>query len=392
MQPLAGVRVLDLTRAMAGPYCTMMLGDLGAEVIKVENPAGGDESRTWGPPFVAGESSYFLSVNRNKRSVALNLRTPFGREALRRLAAASDVLVENFKKGSLDKLGVGYDALSQFNPRLIWASITGYGPTGPDADLPGYDLMAIAEGGAMSVTGEPDGQPMKTAMPIVDITTGMFTAYAIAAALRARELTGRGQRVDLSLLETTMAWLANIGSIYLIGGQEPRRLGNTHSGIAPYTVYSARDRYFALAVGNQLQWEAFCTAIGRLDLAEDPRFRTNGDRVTHKEALNAELGAVFATRDAADWVELLRPAGIPCALIKKVSEAFESPQAQARQMVHDVEHPTAGLIKLAGFPYKFSDTPASIRRPPPTLGQHTKEVLVDLLGFTEAEVEAGLAS
>ena len=384
--PLNGIRVLDLTRAMAGPYCTMMLGDLGADVIKVERPGRGDDSRHWGPPFVAGESSYFLSVNRNKRSLALDMRTEYGQGILRKLAASSDVVVENFKLGSLERMNLGYEQLSQLNPRLIWASITGYGPTGPDASLPGYDLMALAEGGVMSVTGEPDGQPMKLAPPIVDITTGMFTAFAVLAALRAREQSGRGQRVDLSLLETQLAWLANIGSIYLVGGQEPPRRGTAHPNIAPYTIFQARDRYFALAVGNDSQWAIFCAAladaigegIGREELRDDPRFVTNGDRATNQVELNQVLNEIFGERDATEWLEILRAAGIPCAPINTVPEAFDSPQAAAREMVLEVEHPTAGAIKLAGFPYKFSDTPAAVRRPPPLLGQHTDEILAEL--------------
>ncbi len=378
MQPLEGVRVLDLSRAMAGPYCTMMLGDLGADIIKVERPKMGDDSRHWGPPFVEGESSYYLSANRNKRSIALDFRTEPGKRVLRRLAAVSDVVVENFKLGSLEKLGLDYDSLKGLNPRLIWASITGYGATGPDAALPGYDLMALAEGGAMSVTGESEGKPMKLAPPIVDITTGMFTAFAVVAALRARELTGQGQRVDLSLLETQLAWLANVGSIYLIGGREPRRRGTAHSNIAPYSIFLARDRYFALAVGNDAQWATFCAAIDHEELRDDPRFVTNGDRAANQDELTQVLNQIFATQDASDWVRILRVAGIPCAPINTVSEAFDSPQAAARDMVLEVDHPTVGRIKLAGFPYKFSHTPAAVRQPPPLLGEHTDEILAEL--------------
>ncbi len=377
---LDGVRVLDLTRALAGPYCTMMLGDLGADVIKVERPGRGDDSRSWGPPFVGGESAYFICTNRNKRSIELDMRSDRGREIMKRLVAVSDVVVENFKTGSLEKLGLGYQNLSRLNPRLIWASITGYGPTGPDAGRPGYDFMMQAEGGLMSLNGPPAGEPARVGVPIIDITTGMFTAYAILAALRARDLIGRGQRVDLSLLETQLAWLANVGSNVLIGGQEPRRLGNAHPNIAPYATFRARDRHFALAAANQTQWVALCKAIDREDLREDPRFSTNSARMAHLDDLTEELNAVFAGRDAAEWLEILGAARIPSAPINTVPEAFGTPQASAREMVLEVDHPAAGPIKLAGFPYKFADTPADIRRPPPLLGQHTAEVLAEL-GF-----------
>jgi formyl-CoA transferase len=376
--PLDGIRVVDLTRALAGPYCTMMLGDLGADVIKVERPGQGDDSRAWGPPFAAGESAYFLCTNRNKRSIELDLRSDTGRGTLRKLVAVSDVLVENFKTGSLEKLGLGYEDLSQLQPRLVWASITGYGPTGPDAARPGYDFMVQAEGGLMSLNGPAEGEPARVGVPIIDITAGMFAAYAVVAALRARELTGRGQRIDLSLLETQLAWLTNVGSNYLISGWEPRRLGNAHPNIAPYATFRARDRHFALAAANQSQWHTLCTAIDCVELRDEPRFATNADRMTHLSELTAALNEVFAERDAAEWIERLCAAGLPCAPINTVPEAFSLPQAAAREMVLEVEHPTAGTIKLAGFPYKLSETPAAVHRPPPLLGQHTQEILSEL--------------
>jgi formyl-CoA transferase len=376
--PLDGIRVVDLTRALAGPYCTMMLGDLGADVIKVERPGQGDDSRAWGPPFAAGESAYFLCTNRNKRSIELDLRSDTGRGTLRKLVAVSDVLVENFKTGSLEKLGLGYEDLSQLQPRLVWASITGYGPTGPDAARPGYDFMVQAEGGLMSLNGPAEGEPARVGVPIIDITAGMFAAYAVVAALRARELTGRGQRIDLSLLETQLAWLTNVGSNYLISGWEPRRLGNAHPNIAPYATFRARDRHFALAAANQSQWHTLCTAIDCVELQDEPRFATNADRMTHLSELTAALNEVFAERDAAEWIERLCAAGLPCAPINTVPEAFSLPQAAAREMVLEVEHPTAGTIKLAGFPYKLSETPAAVHRLPPLLGQHTQEILSEL--------------
>lgn len=386
--PFEGIRILDLTRALAGPYCTMMLGDLGAEVIKVERPGRGDDSRAWGPPFVGGESAYFLCVNRNKRSVALNLGTELGREALGRLAAVSDVVVENFRKGSLERLGVGYEEMRRLNSRLIWVSLTGYGPTGPDAGRPGYDFLVQAEGGLMSLNGPPSGEPARVGVPIVDITAGMFAAFSVAAALLTRELTGQAQRIDLSLLETQLAWLTNVGSNYLIGGQEPRRLGNAHPNIAPYATFRASDRHFALAAANQSQWDTLCVTIGRQGLRDDPSFATNADRMANLTELTEALNEAFASRSAAQWVRMLRSAGLPCAPINTVPEAFSLPQAAARDMVLEVEHPTAGPIKLAGFPYKLSATPAAIRRPPPLLGQHTEEVLTELLGYTTEQVQA----
>ena len=385
--PLEEICVLDLTRALAGPYCTMMLGDLGADVIKVERPGRGDDSRSWGPPFVGGESAYFLCANRNKRSITLDLKSDFGRETLRKLAAVSDILVENYKTGSLERMGLGYNYLSQLNPRLIWVSITGYGPTGPDAKRPGYDFMMQAEGGLMSLNGPADGEPARVGVPIVDLTAGMFAALAVAAALRARELTGRGQRVDLSLLETQLAWLANVGGNYLIGGQEPRRLGNAHPNIAPYAAFRASDRHFALAAANQSQWATLCAAIGREELRDDPRFATNAGRMANLAELTEMLNQAFSGREAAEWIEILSAAGLPCAPINTVPEAFNLPQAQAREMVLEVEHPTAGAIKLAGFPYKFSHTPAAIHRPPPLLGEHTEEILAELLGYQKGPTE-----
>jgi formyl-CoA transferase len=385
-EALAGIRVIDLTRALAGPYCTMMLGDLGADVIKVERPGTGDDSRSWGPPFAGGESAYFICTNRNKRSLALDLRTDFGRGAVLRLAEVADVVVENYRTGSLEKLGLGYDDLSRVNPRLVWASITGYGPGGPDSGRPGYDFMVQAEGGLMSLNGPPEGEPYRVGVPIVDITAGMFAAFAVLAALRARELTGRGQRIDLSLLETQLAWLANVGSNWLVGGQEPSRAGNAHPNIAPYAVFQGRDRHFALAAANQDQWRTLCGVIDREDLVNDPRYSTNSERIRHLAALTEELNSVFAERDAAEWLALLAEAGLPCAPINTVPEAFKLPQAIARDMVLTVDHPTAGFIDLAGFPYKFDATPAAVHLPPPLLGEHNREVLVDLLGYSPQEI------
>ena len=395
MQPLEGIRVLDLTRALAGPYCTMMLGDLGADVIKVERPGRGDDSRGWGPPFVGqpyssypGESAYFIAANRNKRSVTVNLKSPEGQEIVRRLASVSDVLVENFRTGVLDKMGLGYEHLHGLNPCLVYCSISGYGRTGPYAERPGYDFIIQAEGGLMGIIGPEEGPPYRVGVPIVDITSGMFAAAGVLAALRARDQTGEGQLVDISLLDTQVALLANVASNYLVGGAEPRRLGNAHPNIAPYEAFPARDRWFALAAANQRQWATLCDVIGRPDLKDDPRFVTNGARVSNRAELVSVLNGVFAARDADEWLADLREAGLPCGPINAIPDVFDHPQAQARGLALEAEHPTAGPVRLTGFPYKLSQTPAEVRRPPPTLGQHTEEVLVDLLGYSADQVAA----
>lgn len=394
-QPLEGVRVLDLTRALAGPYCTMMLGDLGADVIKVERPGWGDDSRGWGPPFVGrpygpypGESAYFIAANRNKRSITVNFQRPEGRQIVCRLAAVSDVLVENFRTGVLDNLGLGYEDLRAVNPRLVYCSISGYGRTGPYAERPGYDFIIQAEGGMMAITGPEEGPPSRVGVPIVDITAGMFAATAVLAALRIRDLTGEGQQVDISLLDTQVALLTNVASNYLVGGAQPRRYGNAHPNLAPYEAFRARDRWFALAAANERQWATLCQVIGRPDLQIDPRFATNGARVSNRSALVAALNEVFAARDADEWLQALQEAGLPCGPINTIPEVFEHPQVSARELMLEVAHPSAGSVRLAGFPYKFAATPAGMRRPPPLLGEHTEEVLVEMLGYSIEEVAA----
>ncbi len=395
MQPLEGIRVLDLTRILAGPYCTMMLGDLGADVIKVEQPGRGDDSRSWGPPFVGescgpfpGEAAYFLAANRNKRGITVNLKAPEGREIVRQLARASDVLVENFRGGTLERMGLGYEDLRGLNLRLVYCSISGYGRTGPYADRPGYDFIIQAEGGMMGITGPEEGQPYRVGIPIVDIATGMFASTAILAALRARDLTGEGQYVDMSLLDSQVAVLTNVASNYLVGGQGPRRLGNAHPNITPYEAFRARDKWFALAAGNERQWAILCNVIDRPELKDDPRFVDNSSRVANRAVLREVLDGAFAARDAAEWLAEFRSAGLPCGPINSVPEVFQHPQAEARSFVLEAEHPTAGTVRFPGFPYKLSATPAAIRRPPPRLGEHTEEVLQDLLGYAAEEVSA----
>jgi formyl-CoA transferase len=395
MQPLEGIRALDLTRALAGPYCTMMLGDLGADVIKVERPGRGDDSRGWGPPFVGapygpypGESAYFIAANRNKRSVTVNLKSPEGQEVVRRLASVSDALVENFRTGVLDEMGLGYEDLHELNPRLVYCSISGYGRTGPYAERPGYDFIIQAEGGLMGIIGPEEGPPYRVGVPIVDITSGMFAATAILAALHARDQTGQGQLVDIALLDTQVALLANVASNYLVGRTPPRRLGNAHPNIAPYEAFRARDRWFALAAANQRQWAVLCDVIGQPDLENDPRFATNGARVSNRPALVEVLSGAFAARDADEWLADLREAGLPCGPINAVPDVFEHPQAGPRGLALEAEHPTAGPVRLTGFPYKLSQTPAGVRRPPPLLGQHTQEVLTELLNYSTEQMSA----
>ncbi len=393
MRPLNNIRILDITRALAGPYCTMMLGDLGADVIKVERPDSGDESRGWGPPFVGkpygpypGESAYFIAANRNKRSLTVNIQTPEGKEIIRQLARISDVLVENYRTGALDQMGLGYLDLHSLYPKLIYCSISGYGRSGPFAERPGYDAILQAEGGMMSITGPVDGPPSRVGIPIIDITSGMFAATAILAALHARDLTGEGQLIDISLFDSHIALLANVASNYLVGGEPPRRLGNAHPNLAPYEAFSARDGWFVLGAANERQWKLLCGMLGRPDMETDSRFATNGDRVANRVALVDELNNIFSQRDVNDWLADLIQSGLPCGLINSIPQVFAHPQAQARDMTLESDHPTAGTVRLTGFPYKLSETPAEIHRPPPLLGEHTEEVLTGLLDYSPEDV------
>jgi crotonobetainyl-CoA:carnitine CoA-transferase CaiB-like acyl-CoA transferase len=393
LQPLGNLRVLDLSRALAGPFCTMMLGDLGADVIKVERPGRGDESRSWGPPFVGtpndaypGESTYYLAANRSKRSITVNLKSPEGQEIIKRLAAVSDVLVENYLTGSLDRMGLGYEHMHAENKRLVYCSISGYGRTGPYAEKGGYDFIIQAEGGIMGITGPVEGPPFRVGVSIIDLTTGMFASTAILAALRARDITGEGQLVDLSLLESSAAILANVASNYLVGGVEPSRMGNAHFNIAPYEVFRARDRWLTLGALNQRQWENLCAVVDRRQIIADPLFATNQDRVANRESLAEVLNEAFAAHDASEWIKELHQVGIPSGVINSIEDVFNHPQAQERDLKIVIDHPTIGQVAFPGFPYKFSDTPAQVRRPPPLLGEHTEEVLVELLGYSPQEV------
>ena len=393
MSALDGIRVLDLTRAMAGPYCTMMLGDLGADVIKVERPGTGDESRGWGPPFVGepagsapGESAYFLSVNRNKRSITLNLKSKAGLEIMQRLIAKADILVENFRTGVLDKMGLGVLHAHKLNAALIYCSISGYGRTGPYADRPGYDVIIQAEGGMMGITGPVEGPPSRVGIPIVDINSGMFAASSILAALFTRTRTGEGQHIDVSLFDTQTALLTNVAANFLVGGEPPGRLGNDHPNLAPYAAFQASDKWFVIGVANETQWERFCAAIDRPALHGDLRFETNRVRVENRSELSALLEEVFSQRTADEWLQRFKTAGLPCGPINDIREVFQHPQVAARELIIESEHPSAGTVKMTGFPYKLSGTPPALRLPPPRLGEHNDEILIGLLGYEEDAV------
>ncbi len=384
--PLSDVRVLDLSRVLAGPFCTMILGDLGAEVIKVERPEGGDDTREWGPPFAAGESAYYLSVNRNKKSVLADLASPEGHGVVASLAAKSDVVIENFRVGVAEKLGLGYAQLSASNPGLVYLSITGYGRTGPYRDLPGYDFIIQAMSGLMSITGEKEGEPMKLGVATVDLTTGLYAAVAILAALRRRDASGQGQHIDVSLMDSALSWLANVGENYLVSGEISGRFGNGHASIVPYQVFRASDGYLAVGVGNDKQFRKFCEIAGAPGLAADERFATNPGRVRNREALIPLLEDLFARRETRFWIGSLWKEGIPAGPIHTVDKALDDPNTAAREMVVEMPHPKAGSVRLIGSPMKFSGTPVEYRMPPPLLGEHTEKVLRDVLGMSEEEV------
>jgi formyl-CoA transferase len=385
--PLDGIRVLDLTRVLAGPYCTMFLGDLGAEVVKVEQPGVGDDTRGWGPPFAGGESAYFLCVNRNKKSITVDLKTDEGVDLIRRLAATADVLIENFRPGTMERLGLGDDNLRSVNSRLIYASLSGFGADGPMSDVPGYDLIVQAWGGLMSITGAPDGEPTKVGVAIIDLVAGLMLGKSIAAALFAREKLGVGQRINTSLLEAEVASLINAGSNYLLAGKVPGRWGNAHPTIVPYQSFQTADSYLVIGVASEGIWRRFCQAIGKTEIADDARFAKNADRVENRALLIAMLTEMFHGRDNETWLKILNAAEVPCAPIQTIDQVFAAPQVRHRDMLVEVEHPTAGSVRMAGIPVKFSATPASVRLPPPLLGQHTNEVLSSWLGISGDALE-----
>jgi len=396
MQPLNGIHVLDLSRVLAGPYCTMVLGDLGAEVIKVESPEG-DETRSWGPPFVGsadGESAYYLSVNRNKRSIVVDFKANEGREIIRELAKQSDVLVENFRPGTLARFGLDFESVSAINPNLIYCSITGFGQTGPLHDRPGYDFMIQAMGGLMSITGEPNGEPMKVGVAVADLFAGQNAVIAVLAALQARAQTGRGQYLDISLFDSQLGMLANVASNYLISGNLPKRYGNAHANIVPYQSFQGSDAWFVVAVGNDKQFSRLCEVIdstGMLrnnsGLVNDVRFATNASRVEYRAELMALLKPAFLKRTASEWLSALEIAGIPCGPINTLDKVFAMPQVEAREMSIHMEHSEIGDLRLVGSPLKFSDTPVNYKLPPPRLGEHTEEVLKELLRYPADRIQ-----
>lgn len=384
-RPLAGVRVLDLTRVLAGPFCTMILGDMGADVIKVEEPGKGDDTRRW-PPFVGGEATYFMSVNRNKRSITLDLKSPAGLDVLRRLAARSDVLVENFRTGTMERLGLGYDALARRNRRLVYCSISGFGLTGPEAHRGGYDLIVQGESGIMDLTGFPDGPPVKVGNSIADLVAGMAAAHAITLALLARTRTRRGQRVEIAMLDVMASLLTYQAGIYFGTGRLPTRKGNQHPSIVPYEVFKAADAYLTLGVANNSLWRACCAALDRPELADDPRFDTEARRVENRDVLVPLLNEILGARTAQEWLKRLEAAGVPAGRINTVAEVCESEHLKARDMIVRLRHPSAGPITVMGVPLRLHATPGAVTSPPPRLGEHTDVVLRRVLGMTASQI------
>ena len=384
--PLDGLVVVDLTRVLSGPYCTMLLADMGARVIKIEQPGKGDDTRGWGPPFIGAESAYFLSINRNKDSLTLDLRKPGAKRILDGLLDRADVLVENFRPGAMDRLGYSYETVSARWPKVVYCSISGFGQTGPRKDQPGYDAVVQAEAGLMSITGDRDGPPFRLGVAIADIVSGMFAAQGITLALVARARTGRGQRVDIGMLDSTAALLTYQAAIDFATGRAPLRMGNKHPTIVPYETFDAADGELVLAVGNDDLWQRFCRAIGDADLGSDPRFATNRDRVERYDELRPRIADRLRSRSRGEWIEVLRAEGVPCGAVRDVAEVLEDPHLTARRMIEAVEHATVGGVRVLGVPIKLSDTPGAVTTAPPTLGQHTDQILRTDLGLTDADV------
>lgn len=397
--PLAGLRVLDLSRVLAGPACTQILGDLGADIIKVERPGVGDDTRKWGPPFLKDahgndtkESAYYLSCNRNKRSIAIDMHSVEGQDLIHRLLEKSDILIENFKAGDLKKYGLDYDSVHARHPHVIYASITGFGQNGPLSSEPGYDLLVQAMGGLMAITGEPDGAPMKVGVALSDVMTGLYAAIGILAALHARQATGKGQHVDVALLDCTLASLTNLAQYYLTAGVPAPRYGNAHSTIVPYQAFEASDGWIVVAVGNDKQFQRFVQGIGHGEWAADPRFATNSARVKHRDTLVPLIAEAIKTRETAAWIDLMREIDVPCGPVNRMDQVFALDQIAAREMKITMEHSSGSAIDLVGSPLKLSDTQTEYRLPPPVEGQDTAEILKDILGLDEGDIKKLAAS
>jgi crotonobetainyl-CoA:carnitine CoA-transferase CaiB-like acyl-CoA transferase len=381
---LENIKVVDLTRTLAGPFCTMMLGDMGADVIKIEEPERGDETRSW-TPFWNEESTQFVSFNRNKRSLTVNLKDKDGIDLVLALTRKADVIIESFRTGALERMGLGYEAVKEVKPDIIYCSISGYGRTGPMAEKPGYDLLIQAYSGLMSLTGEPDGMPLRVGFSLVDLFTGMMAYGSIVTALYHREQTGQGQQIEAALLDGQVAAMSYHATAYFATGVAPHRMGSGHPSLVPYQSFPASDGFFILGVANEGLWRRFCQAIERPDLMEDPRFSTNDDRVAHRTECVDALSQIFRTRTVAEWVEVISAAGVPCGPINRVSDVVNDPQVLARNMMADIPHPNVPDLKVPNSPLKLAETPAAIRRSPPLLGQHNEEVLAEL-GYTLEQV------
>ena len=391
MKALDGIRVLDLTRALAGPFCTLMLGDNGADVIKVEIPGSGDDTRKWGPPFIGEESAYYLSINRNKRSLTLNLQDAQAQEVFMKLAQDIDVVVENFTPGVMGRFGLDYDAVKAVNPKVVYCSISGFGQDGPYRNRPAYDQIMQGVGGLMSITGEPDGEPQKIGIAVTDIGAGMWSAFAIMAALNHRGKTGEGQYIDISMLDAQVAWLTYQAAFFFANGEAPKRMGAAHPTLVPYQAFMCKDgKYINVAVGSERIWERFCQGMEREDLKDHPDYATNSVRVNNRGAMVSMLQEIFLTRPVAEWVKDLQAANVPCGPINDLADVFADPQVLARNMYLEMAHPTLGSIKQTGLPIKFSLTPGGLARHPPLLGEHNQEILKSL-GYSEADVQSLMA-